>query len=105
MLVVRLTDRMGRGREPAEGSVPEKGDRIAWTLFEHDQRGGPKLPSTEETPWTHGGRRGRRVRGPDPVPVTQALPVPSSEPYTFLSPVRPPTTRPRRRSRCPFPTR
>ncbi|QHY95653.1 hypothetical protein SSPS47_11035 [Streptomyces sp. S4.7] len=57
-LVVRLTDRMGRGKEPAEGSLPEKGDRIAWTLFEHDQRGGPKLPSTEETPWTHGGPPG-----------------------------------------------
>ncbi len=46
---------MGRGREPEEGSVPEKGDRICWTLFEHDQRGGPKLPDPEETPWTHGG--------------------------------------------------
>lgn len=57
-LVVRLTDRMGRGKEPAEGSLPEKGDRIAWTLFEHEQRGGPKLPSTEETPWTHGGPPG-----------------------------------------------
>jgi hypothetical protein len=48
-------DRMGRAKDPAEGSVPVKGDRIAWTLFEHDQRGGPKLPDPEETPWTHGG--------------------------------------------------
>jgi hypothetical protein len=57
-LVVRLTDRMGRGREPAPGSVPEPGERIAWTLFEHDQRGGPKLPDPEQTPWTHGGPPG-----------------------------------------------
>ncbi|MFE7773065.1 hypothetical protein ACFU5O_04025 [Streptomyces sp. NPDC057445] len=54
-LVLRLLDRMGRSRDPAAGSVPEKGDRIAWTLFEHDQRSGPKLPEPEETPWTHGG--------------------------------------------------
>jgi hypothetical protein len=46
---------MGRAREPAAGSVPEKGDVIAWTLFEHEQRGGPKLPDPEDTPWTHGG--------------------------------------------------
>lgn len=69
-LVVRLTDRMGRGREPVEGSLPEKGDRIAWTLFEHDQRGGPKLPSTEETPWTHGGPPG--VEGAGVAPATGA---------------------------------
>ncbi|MFF5895794.1 hypothetical protein ACFY8O_07695 [Streptomyces argenteolus] len=57
-LVLRVTDRMGRGKEPAPGSVPERGDRIAWTLFEHDQRGGPKLPDPENTPWTHGGPPG-----------------------------------------------
>ncbi|AXG78014.1 hypothetical protein [Streptomyces paludis] len=65
VLVLRLLDRMGRGREPAPGSVPAKGDRIAWTLFEHDQRGGPKLPAPEETPWTHGG---------PPAPPGDALP-------------------------------
>ncbi|MFF5567230.1 hypothetical protein ACFY7Z_22085 [Streptomyces sp. NPDC012623] len=54
-LLLRLTDRMGRTKEPAPGSVPAKGDLIAWTLFEHDQRGGPRLPDREETPWTHGG--------------------------------------------------
>ncbi|MEV6164720.1 hypothetical protein AB0L71_22885 [Streptomyces sp. NPDC052052] len=69
-LVLRITDRMGRGKEPAPGSVPEPGDRIAWTLFEHDQRGGPKLPDPEETPWTHGGPPGSaavRAESPDPV--------------------------------------
>ncbi|MGW2057755.1 hypothetical protein ACWCOZ_28235 [Streptomyces sp. NPDC001840] len=66
VLVLRLTDRMGRGKEPAPGSVPDKGDRIAWTLFEHDQRGGPKLPDPEETPWTHGGPPGAEgTAGPE----------------------------------------
>ncbi|TLQ45726.1 hypothetical protein [Streptomyces marianii] len=54
-IVLRLLDRMGRSRDPAEGSVPEAGEPVAWTLFEHDQRGGPKLPEPEDTPWTHGG--------------------------------------------------
>ncbi|MFI1471188.1 hypothetical protein [Streptomyces wuyuanensis] len=54
-VVLRLLDRMGRSRDPAEGSVPEAGESVAWTLFEHEQRGGPKLPEPEETPWTHGG--------------------------------------------------
>ncbi len=57
-LVLRLLDKMGRGREPEPGSVPEKGDRVCWTLFEHDARGGPKLPDPERTPWTHGGPPG-----------------------------------------------
>lgn len=67
LLVLRITDRMGRGKEPAPGSVPEPGDRIAWTLFEHDQRGGPKLPDPEQTPWTHGGPPGGGAEHPDPV--------------------------------------
>ncbi|MET9884897.1 hypothetical protein ABZZ20_17545 [Streptomyces sp. NPDC006430] len=57
-LVLRLLDKMGRGREPDAGSVPEKGDRVCWTLFEHDARGGPKLPEPDRTPWTHGGPPG-----------------------------------------------
>ncbi|MFJ4968757.1 hypothetical protein [Streptomyces sp. NPDC088755] len=71
LLVLRIMDRMGRGREPAPGSLPEAAERIAWTLFEHDQRGGPKLPDPEETPWTHGGPPGAdaavRAERPDPV--------------------------------------
>ncbi|MCX5198356.1 hypothetical protein OOK31_31470 [Streptomyces sp. NBC_00249] len=57
-LVLRVLDKMGAGREPVPGSVPEKGDRVCWTLFEHDARGGPKLPDPENTPWTHGGPPG-----------------------------------------------
>ncbi|GAA2228842.1 hypothetical protein GCM10010232_13670 [Streptomyces amakusaensis] len=67
LLVLRLTDRMGRAKDPAEGTVPVKGDRLAWTLFEHDQRGGPRLPEPEETPWTHGGPPGTDAEAPDPV--------------------------------------
>ncbi|MFJ5639231.1 hypothetical protein [Streptomyces sp. NPDC093223] len=58
VLVLRVLDKMGRGKEPEEGSVPEKGDRLVWTLFEHEQRGGAKLPDPEATPWTHGGPPG-----------------------------------------------
>ncbi|MFE2561042.1 hypothetical protein ACFXGT_34530 [Streptomyces sp. NPDC059352] len=73
-LVLRLLDKMGRSKEPAEGSVPEKGERIAWTLFEHEQRVGPKLPDPEETPWTHGGPpRTDAVELPDAVTPEDVL--------------------------------
>ncbi|MFG2377424.1 hypothetical protein ACGFY9_38935 [Streptomyces sp. NPDC048504] len=58
VVVLRVVDKMGRGKEPETGSLPEKGDRICFTLFEHEQRGGAKLPDQEETPWTHGGPPG-----------------------------------------------
>ncbi|MCW5251837.1 MULTISPECIES: hypothetical protein [unclassified Streptomyces] len=54
-VVLRIVDKMGRGREPEAGSVPGKGDAVTFTLFEHEQRGGAKLPDPEHTPWTHGG--------------------------------------------------
>ncbi|MET9959024.1 hypothetical protein ABZ128_08015 [Streptomyces sp. NPDC006326] len=69
-LVLRLLDKMGRGREPEPGSVPEKGDRVCWTLFEHDARGGPRLPEPERTPWTHGGPPGS---GPAAAPLPDAV--------------------------------
>ncbi|MFE5913165.1 hypothetical protein ACFQ6B_29315 [Streptomyces wedmorensis] len=73
-LVLRVLDRMGRSKEPAEGSVPEKGERISWTLFEHEQRVGPKLPDPEETPWTHGGPpRTDAVELPDAVTPEDVL--------------------------------
>ncbi|MFJ8308384.1 MULTISPECIES: hypothetical protein [unclassified Streptomyces] len=67
LVVLRLLDKMGRGRDPAPGSVPEKGDRLCWTLFEHEQRGAPKLPDPEATPWTHGGPPGGAAEQPDPL--------------------------------------
>ncbi|MFD7875518.1 hypothetical protein ACFV5G_15680 [Streptomyces sp. NPDC059766] len=72
LLVLRVLDRMGRGKEPEAGSVPEKGDLICFTLFEHDQRGGAKLPDPEHTPWTHGGPPGEAAALPEaPDPVTE----------------------------------
>ncbi|MFD7688790.1 hypothetical protein [Streptomyces sp. NPDC059781] len=72
LLVLRVMDRMGRGKEPEEGSVPEKGDRVCFTLFEHEPRGGAKLPDPEETPWTHGGPPGEEAAVPEPAdPVTE----------------------------------
>ncbi|MCP3819540.1 hypothetical protein NLX86_15950 [Streptomyces sp. A3M-1-3] len=77
VLVVQLTDKMGRGKDPAPGSVPEKGERLCWTLFEHDRRGGPKLPDPEDTPWTHGGPRTASVEttGTPADPATMPDPV------------------------------
>ncbi|MDX2826536.1 hypothetical protein Sipo8835_22475 [Streptomyces ipomoeae] len=70
-VVLRVLDKMGRGKEPETGSVPEKGDLLCFTLFEHDQRGGAKLPDPEETPWTHGGPPGEPDAVPLPDPVTE----------------------------------
>ncbi|NEC52106.1 hypothetical protein G3I18_26620, partial [Actinospica acidiphila] len=71
LLVLRIMDKMGRGKEPEPGSVPEKGDRLCFTLFEHEPRGGAKLPDPEETPWTHGGPPGEEP-APEPAdPVTE----------------------------------
>ncbi|MEW2305653.1 hypothetical protein AB0958_37835 [Streptomyces sp. NPDC006655] len=64
VVVLRVLDKMGRGKEPEPGSVPEKGDRLTLTLFEHEQRGGAKLPDAEATPWTHGGPPGEGVPEP-----------------------------------------
>ncbi|MEU7482930.1 hypothetical protein [Streptomyces sp. NPDC042319] len=75
-LVVRLTGGMGRGKTPEPGSVPEKGDRVCWTLFEHAPRGGPELPDPEDTPWTHGGP----PAGGDGAPGTAAGGTPTAAP-------------------------
>ncbi|MFG3011259.1 hypothetical protein ACGFZB_12490 [Streptomyces cinerochromogenes] len=73
-LVLRILDKMGRGKEPEPGSVPEKGDPVCFTLFEHEQRGGAKLPDPEETPWTHGGPPGEPApEAPDPVTEEDVL--------------------------------
>lgn len=74
VLVLRILDKMGRGKEPEPGSVPEKGDRVCFTLFEHEQRGGAKLPEPEETPWTHGGPPGEAApEAPDTVTEEDVL--------------------------------
>ncbi|MFF7729678.1 hypothetical protein [Streptomyces sp. NPDC008001] len=74
VLTVRLTGGMGRGKVPEPGSVPEKGDHVCWTLFEHAPRGGPELPDPERTPWTHGGPPGEPVAElPDAVTTEDLL--------------------------------
>ncbi|MFJ4802382.1 hypothetical protein [Streptomyces murinus] len=74
VVVLRILDKMGRGKEPEPGSVPEKGDRVCFTLFEHEQRGGAKLPEPEETPWTHGGPPGEAVaEAADPITEEDVL--------------------------------
>ncbi|MFJ4831560.1 hypothetical protein ACIP79_16805 [Streptomyces sp. NPDC088747] len=71
LVVLRVVDKMGRGKEPEAGSVPEKGDLVCFTLFEHEQRGGAKLPDPEDTPWTHGGPPGEAGAVPPADPVTE----------------------------------
>jgi hypothetical protein len=71
LVVLRILDKMGSGKEPAAGSVPEPGDRLCFTLFEHEPRGGAKLPEPEETPWTHGGPPGEAPAVPTADPVTE----------------------------------
>ncbi|WP_030185632.1 hypothetical protein [Streptomyces sp. NRRL S-813] len=71
LIVLRILDKMGRGKEPEAGSVPEKGDHLCFTLFEHEQRGGAKLPDPEQTPWTHGGPPGEESVPETPDPVTE----------------------------------
>ncbi|MFZ4236079.1 hypothetical protein ACOZGD_12960 [Streptomyces murinus] len=74
VVVLRILDKMGRGKEPEPGSVPEKGDRVCFTLFEHEQRGGAKLPDPEETPWTHGGPPGEAAaEAADPITEEDVL--------------------------------
>lgn len=76
VLTLRLLNGMGRGRTPDEGSVPARGDRVCWTLFEHAPRGGPELPDAEATPWTHGGPPASRpaaAQAPDPVTAEDYL--------------------------------
>jgi hypothetical protein len=58
LVTVRLTGGMGTGKVPREGSVPEVGERVTFTLFAHEPRSGPALPDPEATPWTHGGPPG-----------------------------------------------
>lgn len=70
LVVVRLLNGMGRGKVPEPGSVPAEGEPVCWTLFEHNPRGGPRLPDPEDTPWTHGGPVRPDQHTPEPDPVT-----------------------------------
>lgn len=54
-VLLELTGGMGRGKTPDAGSVPEPDELLCWTAAAPGFRGGPKWPTPEETPWTHGG--------------------------------------------------
>lgn len=74
LLTVRLTGGMGRAKTPEAGSVPEEGETVCWTLFDHAPRGGPDLPDPERTPWTHGGPPDPdALDAPDPVTAEDLL--------------------------------
>ncbi|WP_443061708.1 hypothetical protein [Streptomyces sp. NBC_00455] len=90
-LVLRLTNGMGRAKDPAPGTVPEKGDRLCWTLFEHSSRGGPELPAQEDTPWTHGGPPGATgpSDGSSTMPDGAAVSTASAVPAPFGSETSP----------------
>lgn len=57
-VVVRLVNQMGRAKVPADGSVPEPGEAVCFTTFEHTPRAAAPLPDPQDTPWTHGGPPG-----------------------------------------------
>ncbi|MGW8379939.1 hypothetical protein [Streptomyces sp. ODS28] len=73
LLTLRVVNGMGRGKEPAPGTVPARGEAVCWTLFEHAPRGGPGLPAPEDTPWTHGGP-------PETAAAQDELPPPAEPP-------------------------
>lgn len=55
-VTVELQNRMGRGRTPDPGSVPDLGDEILYCALAPQFAGrGHNWPTREQTPWTHGG--------------------------------------------------
>ncbi len=70
LVVLRIVETWGAARNPRPGPCREK-DFLCFTLFEHEQRGGAKLPDPEDTPWTHGGPPGEPDAVPQPDPVTE----------------------------------
>lgn len=54
-VTLELSSGMGRGAQPAPGSVPELGDRICYSSIVDGFQPVVTFPPWEETPWTHGG--------------------------------------------------
>jgi hypothetical protein len=84
LLTLRILNGMGRGKEPAAGSVPQEGEPVLWTLFAHAPRGGPGLPEPEDTPWTHGGPPEGACAGAPEVHARPADPPDPETPEDFL---------------------
>lgn len=54
-VTLELSKGMGRGAQPAPGSVPELGERICYSSIMDGFQPVVAFPPREETPWTHGG--------------------------------------------------
>jgi hypothetical protein len=54
-VVLELSGGMGRGLQPAPGSVPEPGEAICYARFAESFQPPVSFPEPERTPWTHGG--------------------------------------------------
>ncbi|HLS76942.1 MAG TPA: hypothetical protein VK083_09155 [Nocardia sp.] len=54
-VLLELSGGMGRKLIPEPGTVPEVGAAVGFARFTPVSSRPPKLPSREETPWTHGG--------------------------------------------------
>jgi len=54
-VTLELQNGMGRGLDPAPGSVPEVEDLLCYTTLKLDFQPSPGFPAREDTPWTHGG--------------------------------------------------
>ncbi|MFJ4845350.1 hypothetical protein [Streptomyces sp. NPDC088733] len=80
-VLLRVVNGMGRSKVPDPGTVPEPGDAVCWTLFEHAPRGGAALPEPEDTPWTHGGPPGAAA-GTAAAAGTPAVLAESADPAT-----------------------
>jgi hypothetical protein len=55
LVTLELEGGMGRSATPAAGSVPDIDDEVTYTSVYPDGVRSPHLPSTDQTPWTHGG--------------------------------------------------
>ncbi|HZM74562.1 MAG TPA: hypothetical protein VFC19_02485 [Candidatus Limnocylindrales bacterium] len=63
---LELQDKMGRGRNPEPGTVPQVGDEVLYTaLADTFVRRGRQWPAREDTPWTHGGPPPEYVPAPE----------------------------------------
>lgn len=55
VVTLELEGGMGRAATPPPGTVPDRGDEVTYTSVYPDGIRTPDLPSTDNTPWTHGG--------------------------------------------------
>ncbi|WP_253754150.1 hypothetical protein [Hamadaea flava] len=55
-VTIELQNKMGRGRTPEPGTVPQPGDDVLYSALAPQFAGrGQNWPAPDQTPWTHGG--------------------------------------------------